>query len=162
MMRFFLIFILLFSFSASAENLFGSAESKAPIEIDADALEVMQKDNMAIFSGNVVAKQATMNLKADKMTVYYSEAGAKQNGIKSIEVEGNVFLSTPTETASGQKGVYDTLNEVVTLSGNVVLTRGKNILKGSALRFDIAQGTSKLIKSGDSNNGRVRGLFIPQ
>lgn len=166
MMRVFLVLALVFSqvvfVSASAEGMFKSKVPKAPIEIDADALEVLQNDNKAIFSGNVIAKQATMELKADTMTVFYSEAGAAENGIKKIEVDGNVFLSTPTETASGQRGVYDTLGEVVTLSGGVVLTRGQNILKGSALRFDIAQGTSKLIKSNDGSNGRVRGLFVPQ
>ena len=38
----------------------------------------MQQDNMAIFTGHVVAIQGQMRLKSDKMTVYYHKTDDKE------------------------------------------------------------------------------------
>lgn len=151
-------FIILLSIPALAVDLPLSQNTKQPIEIDADSLEVLQKDKKAIFAGNVVAKQGTMVLTSNKMTVHYKPGGG-DNAIRKIEVDGNVNLRNPKETAKGQRGVYDTENSVVTLEGDVVLTREQNILKGSKLIFNIATGQTQVIQGA---GGRVRGLFVPQ
>lgn len=159
---------------------------KTPIEVTSDSLEVMQEQNKAAFTGHVVAVQGKVRLSADKMTVYYASAEDKKNNkkktdkadsskdsaaqgaIKKIEAEGNVFLSTPQETASGSVGVYDVQNQEIRLSNQVVLTRGKNILKGDKLTYNFATGRS-LISSGAADGGkggksgeRVRALFVPE
>ncbi len=167
----FLIFAL--AGSAHAAAPFGGGNSKAPIQIDADSLEVLQQQKKAIFSGNVIAKQSGMTLKADRMTVYYSGGDAKSTGpgksISKIDVDGNVFLATAQETARGSTGNYDVVNDFVTLTGNVVLTRDNNVLKGSSLQYDIKNGRSKLIGGVStttggtaSGSGRVQGLFVPE
>ena len=156
--------------AAIAAPLFNSGNSKAPIDISADSLEVLQNQKKAIFSGNVIAKQSDMTLKASKMTVYYSAKDTTGKGISKIDVEGNVFLATAKETARGASGVYDVVNDFVTLNGNVVLTRDNNVLKGNKLEYDIKNGRSKLsggtsttTNSGTSKTGgRVQGLFIPE
>lgn len=160
--------ILAISVSAHAAAPFSSGNSKAPIQIDADSLEVLQNQKKAIFAGNVIAKQAGMTLKADKMTVYYSggeNKGAAAKAISKIDVDGNVFLATAQETARGSSGNYDVINDFVTLNGNVVLTRDNNVLKGSSLQYDIKNGRSKLIggvSTTSSGTGRVQGLFVPE
>jgi lipopolysaccharide export system protein LptA len=151
----------------------GKHNNKAPIEINADQLDVFQEENKAIFSGHVVAIQGDVRLKSEKMTVYYrkheGEADKKevtpgQNGIKKIDVEGDVFLTTPQETARGTTGVYDVENHRIMLDNNVVLTREKNTLKGDHLVYDFATGKSALTSSGKTvgSTGRVRALFIPE
>ena len=47
-------------------------DSSALIEIVADALEVQQAENLAIFSGEVVAAQGTLRLTTDLLTVTYA------------------------------------------------------------------------------------------
>ena len=47
-------------------------DSTAPIEIVADSLEVRQAENLAIFSGEVVAGQGTLRLTTDLLTVTYA------------------------------------------------------------------------------------------
>ena len=151
--------------------------SKAPIQIDADNLEVLQDQQKAIFTGNVIAKQDTMTLKADKMIVYYSGGADAKNkkstgpgkSITKIDVDGNVFLTSPEETARGATGNYDVTKDFITLNGGVVLTRQDNVLKGSSLEYDIQKGHSKLIggpattqTGGKTTGGRVQGLFIPE
>ncbi len=149
-----------------------TGNSKAPIEINADALEVQQEKNIAVFSGHVVAIQDKMRLKAEKMTVYYRSPDGEnkksgQDAIRKIEVEGNVFMSTPDETASGLTGVYDVENNHITLNNKVVLTKGKNTLKGDKLVYDMATGKSVVSAAGAAAGEkgkpkeRVRALFVP-
>lgn len=155
--------------TAQAAAPFAGGDSKAPVEITADSLEVLQQQKKAIFNGNVIATQGKMNLKADKMTVYYSGADTSGKSISKIDVDGNVFLTTGTETARGSSGVYNVVNDFITLNGNVVLTRENNVLKGSKLEYDIKNGRSKLIggvttttAGQPAGTGRVQALFIPE
>lgn len=153
------------------------ADSKKPIDITSDALEVQQEKQLAIFTGNVVAVQGNMRLTSQVMTVHYrsggENAGEGEQGISRIEVEGDVFLKTVDESARGKSGVYDVENERLTLNGDVVLTRGENIVKGDALQYDIATGRSRILGAGvtaeslktgegSGQKGRVRGRFVPE
>ena len=165
-MKWFLFFFLFtISFNAQAQVALGDANQ--PVEIQADRLEVIQKDKIALFQGNVEAKQGNVHLKADAMRVYYKEkAAGEQNSVSKIDVSGGVFLATPQETAQGAKGVYDVENSVITLIDNVVITRGKNVLKGSALTYNLKTGHSEM-KGGagitaDGKKQRVRGVFVPE
>ena len=48
----------------------------------------------------------------------------------------------------------------VTLTGNVVMTQGKNVLRGDSLVVDLTSGVSR-VESGKNGQGRVQGLFLP-
>jgi lipopolysaccharide export system protein LptA len=190
-----ILLIALYFTAFSAEALAAAPktskhDTKQPIEINADELEVFQEENRAVFSGNVVAIQGKVRLKSDRMNVFYSSsdsdkkspsakpaaksttkapakqaANPAQGGIDRIEVTGNVFLSTPTETASGTQGEYDVKGQEVRLSGNVVLTRDRNTLKGDRLVYSFLTGKSLLTAGGTVQNGkkeRVRALFVPE
>jgi len=181
--RLFLLAICLLPFDlfAAASPMGGEHDSKTPIEVTSDTLDVMQEQNQAIFSGHVVAIQGDVRLTSDKMTVYYSKPADKgksektpaaktdveKNAIKKIDAKGSVFLSTPEETASGATGTYDVENQEILLSNNVVLTRGKNVLKGDHLTYNFATGKSKLTggdapAAGGKTSGRVHALFVPE
>src|SRR4051812_34248838 len=58
----------------------GKHNSKTPIEVTSDALEVMQQQNKAVFTGHVVAIQGDVRLTAEKMTVFYAGAADKKAG----------------------------------------------------------------------------------
>ncbi|HZD26907.1 MAG TPA: LptA/OstA family protein [Alphaproteobacteria bacterium] len=152
-----------------------SAAADKPIQIDADQLEVRQDQNLAIFSGNVQAAQGRIRLRADQVKVRYQarkkgkdqDGGKDGNGgnggapaagtITRIDALGHVFVSSPEETAQGDAGVYEVPAKRITLTGNVVLTRGQNVIRGNRLVLDMASGRSHV--EGGSN--RVRGLFVP-
>lgn len=147
-------------------------KSGEPIEINSDSLEVLQNESRAIFSGHVVAVQGQMRLKSDKMIVHYRKAEEQKGGsaegksaIDKIEVQGNVFLSSPEETASGASGTYDVTREEVVLINNVVVTRGQNVLKGDRLTYNLGTGKSVISSAGATQETgkkqRVRALFVP-
>ena len=48
----------------------------------------------------------------------------------------------------------------VTLTGNVVMTQGQNVLRGDRLVVDLTSGVSR-VESGKNGQGRVQGLFLP-
>ena len=52
----------------------GGANSKKPIDIESDRLEVDDKTHMAIFTGNVSASQGDLNLRAPRLEVTYEKA----------------------------------------------------------------------------------------
>lgn len=140
-------------------------DSKQPIQISADALEVLQQKNTAIFTGNVIARQGSITMNASQMTVNYRSAGAQGQmgqGIYRISAEGKVLFTTPQETAQGDSATYDVDNKKIQLTGDVVLNRDKNVLKGTKLDYNLSSGRSVLVGSSTAAGGRVQGLFVPQ
>lgn len=154
--------------------------SGKPIEIVSDRLTVDQNSQIATFSGNVDAVQGTMTLRSDVLRVYYTKteegreggqqqpAGGSEQSIRRIEAEGNVLVSTPRETAQGDSGTYDPNTRKVVLEGNVVLTRGQNVVRGTRLDSDLATGISTVTAgpataaAPGKRGQRVRALFVPE
>ena len=148
-------------------------DTSLPIEITADTLEVLRNEQIATFTGNVDAVQGDMVLSADLLRVHYGDDAAAAagpagaNSIRRIEAEGNVFLSSPRETAQGDAGVYDVASDQVTLEGAVVLTRDDNVIRGQRLEIDLVSGLSRVLAAVPSTEGgaapqRVRALFTPE
>ena len=153
--------------------------SKLPIEISSKTLEVLQNEQKAIFTGDVIAVQGDTRLKSDKMIVHYKQKDNKtptspvaasatptaqgdMGAITAIDVEGHVIITNPEETAQGDKGNYDVPTRIIHLFGNnVILTRDKNILRGTALEYNMANGHSVFTNENGGNN-RVRGVFVPK
>ncbi len=151
--------------SVAQQAIVGKHDTDQPIDIEADSLEVQQENNLAIFRGNVDVKQGNIRLQSQELRVTYGQAGDNDGGassggvsgaIRQIEAKGNVFMSTPNETAKGDRGSYDVVNKQIKMSGNVVLTRGKNILRGEQLVYNMVNGHSEL-KGGKKK--RVSGRF---
>ena len=138
-----------------------SHDTSLPIEITADSMEVDEGAKTVLFQGAVTAKQGDLRLTADDVTVHYDDkADGGGRTISSIEARGNVFVSSPDETAQGDEGVYDVTARTIRLIGNVVLTRGDNVIRGQTLDLDLAQNKSRIQGGGD--DGRVKGLFVPE
>ena len=157
-------------------------DSDQPVNISADRLDVAQDAKTATFSGNVEIIQGELRLKAATVVVHYRskeeeaagnaapakpEKGTKGAGgnsaseISRLEAKTDVFLSSATQTAQGDWADYDVVKGEVTMGGKVVLTRGKNVLKGTALALDLNTGRSRLTAEPGAG-GRVQGLFIPK
>ena len=160
--------------------------SKEPIEITADELEVFRIENKAIFTGTVEAVQGEMKLNADKMTVFYAQnnndnnekstpsspSAGSSNSIERIKATGKVFLSTPSETAQGNYGDYDLNTKTIKLNEEVVLTKGKNVVKGDFFVYNQETGHSKVWSTGATKTNsatgennkaeRVRSIFVPK
>jgi lipopolysaccharide export system protein LptA len=151
-----------------------------PVKIDAATLEVRDKNKTATFSGNVQVVQGDTTLRCRTLAVFYdSDNGSTgstgntgaamtsarpgpggQSRIKRLEAKGGVTVIQKDQTATGETGIFDMASNTVTLSGNVIVKQGENILRGDRLVVDLASGAAK-VESGKSGTGRVQGMFLP-
>lgn len=155
MLRPLLTALILAAAPAGAQTMtFGGmrADVKAPVEVAADNLAVNQADGSAVFTGNVVIGQGEMRLSADRVTVVYAEGG--QNRIRSLDAAGNVTLVSGPDAAEARAATYDVASGNVTLTGDVVLTQGQNVLTGQRMLVNLATGTAQV-------EGRVRSVLQP-
>lgn len=163
--------LFLLSTAASAQKaggpvgLGGSHDSSLPIEITADALEVIQAAQTAIFSGKVMATQGDVQLNANDLRVYYrNSSGARAGaagGISRLDAIGNVTVKSRTESASGEWAVYDVDSGQITMGGKVELKRGESVIRGEKLVIDLPGGQSRIIGGPGGDGARVKGVFIP-
>jgi lipopolysaccharide export system protein LptA len=145
--------------------------TNAPVDVTSERIEVQERADRAVFTGNVHATQGDMTLETPRLTVAYSTAAGSSNGSTNVQINrldaaGGVVVRDPTETAKGDFGVYDLDRKLITLIGNVQLTRDNNRVNGARLVIDLNSGRA-VIDGGppgvNSSGGRVTGHFtVPQ
>ncbi len=135
-------------------------DADAPIDVAADRIEAQDRADRAIFSGNVRVKQAALTLDTERLTVAYTTAGGLD--IKRLDASGGVVVRSPTETAKGNFGIYDTERKLITLIGAVQLNRGGSQINGQRLTIDLDSGRA-VVDGGQAgigqSGGRVTGRF---
>ncbi|MFL6846110.1 MAG: LptA/OstA family protein [Allosphingosinicella sp.] len=135
--------------------------SDAPIDVASDRIEVQDRADRAIFSGNVVVRQGDLTLTAPRITVAYSSAGGIQ--VRRVDASGGVTVKSPSETASGNVGIYDTEARLITLIGDVRLVQKDAKVNGGRLTIDLDSGRAVMDGGGPPGTtrqgGRVTGTF---
>jgi lipopolysaccharide export system protein LptA len=168
-------------FAGAGAQVFRNHDSNAPVNFTADRIEVQDRADRVVVSGNVVVTQAGMTLNAARMTVAYRKngngGGGTDSGMSGIEIDridasGNVVVTKADQTARGNVAIYDLNAKLITMLGNVSLTQGTNRLSGGRLVMDLNSGRSTVDgrSSGGgvpgaatSPSGRVSGTFtVPQ
>jgi lipopolysaccharide export system protein LptA len=137
--------------------------SNQPVNYAADRIELQDKQNRVVLSGNVVITQGDLRLVAGRTTVAYTDAGSLK--IQRIDATGGVSVTRGNEHAEGSAGVYDFNRRVIVLAGGVKLRRGSDTLNGGRLTIDLNSGLSSVDgRSGAPGvqggpGGRVSGTF---
>ncbi|MDE2469429.1 MAG: LPS ABC transporter substrate-binding protein LptA [Bradyrhizobium sp.] len=155
-----------------------------PIQIEAATLEMRDKKKEATFSGNVKVVQGDTTMTSKTLVVFYESNSAPASGtpatgiqaaapakdapipaaspgpdgassIKRLEARGHVVVTQKDQVVTGETAVFDTKTNLITMLGGVILTQGKNVLRGDRLMVDMTTGVSRV----ESNSGRVQGLF---
>lgn len=133
----------------------GSFDSNAPVDVAADRIEVQDRANRAVFSGNVEVHQGNMRMTAARLIVVY--AGGRSVQIQRLEASGGVVLRTPSETARSSFAIYDVPRRIVTMIGGVTLDQGTNHVQGARLVLDL--DSHRAVMDGGASAGRVTGRF---
>lgn len=131
-------------------------DNSAPINISSDNFQGDLETKVGTYIGNVIVIQGDYKLRADKMNVHVVNGKAN-----SIDAAGNILFNSGVETASGDTGVYDLDAHTVTLDGKVVLTKEKNVMRGTHLVMNLDTNKAYLTAKGMAGGGRVQGLFVP-
>ncbi len=142
-------------------------DTSAPVDVAADRIEVQDRADRAIFSGNVDVRQGNLRLDSERLTVAYSSAGGIE--IRRLEASGGVTLRSPSETARSQFAIYDLDRRLVTMIGAVSLDRGASNVRGGRLVLDLESGRAVMdggtagAPGTETSGGRVTGRFtVPQ
>ena len=151
-----------------------------PIQIEAASLEMRDKKKEATFAGNVKVVQGDTTMTSKSLVVFYDSSPAPgpapaanskaaksapmqsatpgpggSSSIRRLEARGSVVVTQKDQVVTGETAVFDTKTNMITMLGGIVLTQGKNVLRGDRLLVDMATGVSRV----ESNSGRVQGLF---
>jgi lipopolysaccharide export system protein LptA len=173
------------------QGLLQEQNQDQPIQIEAATLEVHDKNKMATFTGDVQVIQGDTTIKCQSLVVFYGAdhgsapgqavaattpaPGAAQvanlppgavvpqgaRDIRRIEARGGVTVISRDQNASGDLGVYDLKKKTITLTGNVVVSQGKNVLHGDRVVVDTTTGNAHFDSTGVAAPSRVRALILP-
>jgi lipopolysaccharide export system protein LptA len=143
--------------------------SNAPVNFGADRIELQDRQNRVVLSGNVDITQAGLRLQAARTQVNYTDAGKLT--IQRILATGGVTVTRGNVRAAGEVAVFDFNRRVITMAGNVRLNRGGDTLYGGRLVIDLKSGVSSVdgrangsssvtgAVNSSSGGGRVTGSF---
>jgi len=137
---------------------FGQAfktDPNAPYDVTSDRLDVDDSVKIATFSGDVVTVQGDFTIRSAEMTAHYtgragldgSDDDAKNAGatLTRIRAKKDVsIISKDGQKATGDWAEINVKTNLATLGGAVVLTQGKNVVKGTKLLIDLNTGEATI------------------
>jgi len=133
----------------------GMLNPDAAIDVSADNFVADANAKTGVYTGNVVIHQGEVKMRANAVRAQFVE-----NKPNKIYAQGHVVIDAPSGVATGENGVYDVTPRIITLTGNVVLTKDKNVMRGQQLVVNLITGQATL-DGGHGKAGRVQALFTP-
>lgn len=133
-------------------------DPNAPIDIEADTLDVDDKSKTATFRGNVHVEQGDFRIRTVELVATYTgqagaglmpsaDPGAKNGTAQLQRVQARrkvVVTSKQDQSATGDWADFDVKANTVVLGGDVTLTQGRNVIRGPRLVIDMTTGQSRM------------------
>lgn len=129
---------------------FSGHNSNSPVDYAADRIELQDRQDRVVLSGNVDIRQDRLRLRAARTIVAFTDQGSLQ--IQRITATGGVRVTRGNEVATGDVAVYDFNRRIITMVGGASLKRDGDTLYGNRFVIDLNSGVS-------SAEGRVSGTF---
>jgi len=124
--------------------------TNAPVNYAADRIELQDRQDRVVLSGNVDIRQDNLRVQAARTTVAFTDQGSLK--IQRITATGGVQVSRGNEMVRGDVAIYDFNRRIITMVGNATLKRGGDTLNGKRFVIDLRKGVS-------AAEGRVSGSF---
>lgn len=141
-------------------------DTNAPVDVEADRIEVQDRADRAMFVGNVRVNQAGLTLTSARLTVAYANSAGSGVQIERLDATGGVTIHKADQTAQGSTAIYDLPRRLITMVGGVTLTQGQSRISGGRLVIDLNSGRSVVDGSSigapgvqGGTGGRVTGRF---
>ncbi|HEX6442499.1 MAG TPA: LptA/OstA family protein [Stellaceae bacterium] len=89
---------------------------------------------------------------------------ASESKISRVDAQGHVVVTNAVDTGRGDYGVYNADTGICTLVDNVVIARGKDVIKGQYGVMDLNKNVSRMLPAASGAPAgppqRVQGLFV--
>jgi len=115
--------------------------------------------------GNAVATRDDDEITADRLIGRFKPDENGGSKMDEMEAIGNVVITTPTEIMYGERALYLAGPNTATVTGNVRIEKGPNVIEGARGEIDLNTNLSKIFGDGGTtpgNDGRVRGIFYTE
>ena len=129
----------------------------APVTVDADRLESLQKEGLAIFTGNVVARQNNSTQYADRMEVYLDASGDRL--VRTVSTGSVRIITRDCRTGTAKRAEYYDAEQRVILIGNARVWQDDNVVTGERITIYLAEDRS-VVEGGRQE--RVKAVFYPK
>ena len=145
------------------------SDSKQPIQIEADQGSLDQNNQSTTFSGNVIIKQGTLNIRAGSVTVSRNDKSEQLMKATGSPVKFSQELDGGKGVVNGQANtvMYSSAANLVTLSGNAKVQRGGDVAEGAVITYNTKtevytiSGSTKSGAKSASKSGRVSVIIQP-
>ena len=169
--------------AADSNSLLPGGNSKMPISIEADKLVYSDREQKAVYSGDVVVIQGDSKLTCSSMTIVLEKpptpgvtptpsptpttaasatsdpaGGLSSSGVRHMDCAGPVTILSKSQTATGDNATYDRGQGKIWLTGHVALSSDGNVTKGDRMVYDLVSGQATVEKA---KGERVKGVFVP-
>jgi lipopolysaccharide export system protein LptA len=136
------------------------SDRDAPLQLQADQAFCQQKENVCVYTGNVIFDQGSSHLAAPKLVIY-QDGNAGINKIVATgtpasyhtitESKSKTTAPTPIDAIANTIEFYP-LKSLVILLGNAKITQEKNTFQGEHIEYDMNKQT---IYSAATKNSRT-------
>ncbi len=155
------VVLMILSMSVAAEQ----ADRKQPVQLEADQVVIDDVKQVSTFSGNVRLSQGSMLMTAEKIIVHQDQRGFKQGALYGEPASFRQKREGLDEYVEGyaQHIEYDAREQVIVFSGNAMLKRNLDEVKGDFIRYNARSEVFEVgVKAGSTaGGGRVRAVLYP-
>jgi lipopolysaccharide export system protein LptA len=130
-------------------------QARGPVEVTADHLEVDDRLQTMTFSGNAVATQGDVSIRANRLTLHYTGTDRE---IEQLQAEGQVRIVQGTRTATADRATLYQDEERVVLTGSPRVAEGDNFVQGQEITIYLNDRRSTVT---GGEGGRVNAVFTP-
>lgn len=131
----------------------------APLDVEADSLDVDDNAQLAVFRGDVVTRQGDVTMRSPEIRANYTgsarladtSGGATQSTaggssqLKSIDAVGGVAVATADgRKVTGSAARYEAKTNSIVVSGDVELSQAGTVVRGNRLVIDVASGKATI------------------
>ncbi len=145
------------------------ADREKPVNLEADRVTIDDVKQLAIFEGNVVLTQGTLQIRGDRMEVRQDKEGFKQGTTWGNPAAFRQKRDGYDEYIEGwaERIEYDGRSELMQMFNRAQLKRGQDEVRGNYISYDArteffqVTGGAKTAAPG-SPEGRVRAVIQPK
>jgi lipopolysaccharide export system protein LptA len=132
-----------------------------PTVVTSDKLEVDYAKGVGTFTGNVLAVDPRITVRADKVIATFTTGTNTTRSIQSLHAEGGVVLSQENRKATAEKAEYDAAEGRVVLTGHPKVETADGTVSGGKITFWRGKEKMEVVADATETN-RTQLIFQPE